>query len=324
MRTVKTAQGRHGWRAASLAGAALIGPALVVGCGSASGTLSGGTGGQHPSPTLATQARTSSPAARTVAKADAAGGSGADTANGEQTLKVWGDDGCLEYLVLDSAGQTVAVSATDLCRIQVSTFAYSQLAGSGTFYAYFARGNGLADWQAVGGQGDDGYTYWEYNDQELYRWPASGNAAQLTMNYSDGLVRFEDLSAYLQQNPAGLPIEQTVNEGLVAQAMAKEEIGSPPQRNPELPDTESTEYAQAQQGISAADGQARQSGQAYQGATQDNAATDQPEVMLLQAQQKMNTIFFAQDCQDSDNVMDGCGGASAYNDDGGVGEGLDD
>lgn len=311
MRTVKLVPSRRGWGAVSAA-AALVGPALVVGCG-----LSGVSPAGNPSPSPAAQAQAASP------ESSQAGGSGAGTtAAREQTLDLWAADGCLEYLVLDGAGQTVAVSATSLCRVQVSSFSYSALAGPGTFYAYFSRGNGLSDWQAVEGQGDDGFTYWEYSDGQLYRWPSAGGAGQLTVRYS-GQVVFEDVSTYLQQNPAGLPFMQSVTEGLEAEAIAREEIGTPLQRNPELPDDDSTEYAQAQDGISARDGQAEQIEQTYQGATQDDVATDQAEVMLLQAQQRENTIIFAPDCTDSDNVESGCGGANAFNDDGGVGEGLD-
>jgi hypothetical protein len=45
------------------------------------------------------------------------------------------------------------------------------------------------------------------------------------------------------------------------------------------------------------------------------------QVDLLQAQQDENRIFFAPDCTGSDNAESGCGGANAFTDDGGVGEG---
>lgn len=289
------------------AGAAAM---ALSGCwpfGSASSQSESGSGGGEAQP-LATAA---SPAGV---------GQEAAPAN-ELTLALWGDDGCLEYLVLDGNNDTVAVSATNLCRASVSAFSGDSLTGPGTFYAYFERGGNVNNWQEILGQGDDGYIYWEYGDGQLYRQLAAGGAAQLAVTYANGQVGFEDDNTYLQQNPKGLPFLQSVEEDMDASGIAKEEIGTTVQRNPQLPGSASAEYSQAQSDISTQDQQAQQIEQTYQGVTQGQVSADQELVKVTQAQQDQIKVLYAKDCSDSDNVEEGCGGANAYNDDGGVGEG---
>ncbi len=313
MRTLKAETTRRGWRGLPVAAAAALGVSLVAGCGLLGGHGSSQGEPSGPGPGSATQATRD-------ADSQAVQYGGSPSAS-VQALDVWANDGCLEYLVLDSARDTVAVSATNLCRKPVSSFPGSAQAGPGTFYGYFARGGSLDNWQAVAGQGDDGDSYWEYSDAELYRQPADGEPAQLLVRYTDGAVDFEDESTYLQDNPGGLPFLRSVKEDLAAAAIAREEIGLPLQWNPRRPSA-SAKYTRAQDGISAADQQATEYGQAYQAATRSGGSSaDQELVKVTQAQQSENRILFAKDCGDSDNVASGCGGASAFNDDGGVGEG---
>lgn len=303
---------RRGRRALLVTAAAISGAALVAGCGlpgsSAANSEPGGGG------------YTAQPPASGGTSSDSSGSSDSSFA-GEQTLDVWGSDGCLEYLVLDSTDDTVAVSATNLCRTAVTSFPGSALAGSGTFYAYFPRGLSTSEWQAVAGQGDDGNDYWEYSDGELYRGPADGGPAQLEVQESSGLLDFEDENTFLQQNPKGLPFIQSVGEDLTAQNIAREETGMPVQRNPQLAGGATAEYSQAQDNISTQNQQARQYGQTYQGATQGGISPAQESLIVTQAQINENKIWYAPDCTESDNVNAGCGGANAFNDDGGVGEG---
>jgi len=329
MRTVKASISRRGWRALLVAGAAVLGVTLAAGCGD-SGPAQGASGGggyaAPPATTAGGAAATGAAATGAAATGAAADSAAADTTTdagaeaetvSEQTYDVWADDGCLEYVVVDSAGDTIAASATNLCRTQVSTFTDSTLAGAGVFYALFPRGQGLGNWQAVVGQGEDGYDYWEYSDGQLYRQPAGGGDVQLVVQLADGERTFADESAFLQQNPTGISYFQSETEGTAAEAIASEELGGPVQLNPQLSGGASTEYAQAQDGISAAGQQAQQSGQAYAQATQGGLSA----VQLGQAAEDFNKIWFSGDCTGSDNVEDGCGGANAFNDDGGVGEG---
>jgi hypothetical protein len=319
MRTVKASISRRGWRALLVAAALILGVALFVGCGtSGSGSAQGDSGGGYSAPPAATD---DGATAGNAAAGSAGGSGGAETAS-EQTLDVWANDGCLEYLVLDSANDTVAVSATNLCRTTaVSSFNGSAYAGPGTYYAYFARGASPDNWQAVVGQGDDGNNYWEYSDGPLYRQPESGGPAQLLVQQPDGEITFEDETTYLQANPQGLPFLQSVKEGIAAQAIANELAGGPLQRNPQLPGSASTEYSQAQDGVTTADQQAKEYGQTYKDATQGGISASQELVEETQAAENFNKIAYSSDCSESDNVESGCGGASAFNDDGGVGEG---
>ena len=323
MRTVKASISRRGWRALLVAGAAVLGVTLAAGCGD-SGPAQGasGGGGYAAPPATTAGGAAASGAAADSAAADTTTDAGAEAETvSEQTYDVWADDGCLEYVVVDSAGDTIAASATNLCRTQVSTFTDSTLAGAGVFYALFPRGQGLGNWQAVVGQGEDGYDYWEYSDGQLYRQPAGGGDVQLVVQLADGERTFADESAFLQQNPTGISYFQSETEGTAAEAIASEELGGPVQLNPQLSGGASTEYAQAQDGISAAGQQAQESGQAYEQATQGEITADQELVKVAQAQEDFNKIWFSPDCTGSDNVEDGCGGANAFNDDGGVGEG---
>jgi hypothetical protein len=251
-----------------------------------------------------------------VIAADPASDLGEPATASEQTLDVWGDDGCLEYLVLDSADDTVAVSATNLCRAELSQFPGDTITGAGTFWAFFARGGNLDNWQEIAGRGADGYTYWEYTDGQLYRQPTGGGAVQLEV----GQGEFEDESTYLQQNPGGFPFLKSVTEGLAAQAITREMAGQPVQQNPQLPVSDTAEVPQAQSNISAQDQQAQQIGQTYEDA-QAAATAAQASLDVTQARQDEDKIIFANDCTGSDNVEDGCGGADAFNDDDGVGEG---
>ncbi len=316
MRTVKASISRRGWRALLVA-AAILGVALVAGWGLGGGSSQGDPGGDGY---VAPPAATAGGEAGDSAAAGSAGGSGGAESASEQTLDVWANDGCLEYLVLDSANDTVAVSATNLCRTAVSSFDGSAYAGPGTYYEYFARGASLENWQAVVGQGNDGNTYWEYSDGRLYRQPESGGPA-LLVQYPDGEITFEDETTYLQANPNGLPFLTAVTEGIAAQAIANELAGGPLQRNPQLPGGASTEYSQAQHGITTADQQAKEYGQSYKDATQGGISASQALVEETQAAENFNKIAYSPDCGDSDNVESGCGGASAFNDDNGVGEG---
>jgi hypothetical protein len=318
---MKSSISRSGGRALLVTAAAISGAALVAGCGplgsSAAHSEPGGGGYSAQAPA---SGGTSSGTSGTSGSPGSPGSSDSSLA-GEQTLDVWGSDGCLEYLILDSADDTVAVSATNLCRTTVTSFPGSALAGSGTFYAYFPRGRGTSGWQAVAGQGNDGNDYWEYNDGELYRGPADGGSAQLEVQESSGQLDFEDEGTFLQQNPKGLPFIQSVREDLAAQTIAQEEIGMSVQRNPQLPGGATAEYSQAQDNISTQNQQARQYGQTYQGATQGGVSPAQESLIVTQAQMNENKIWDAPDCIGSDNVEAGCGGANAFNDDGGVGEG---
>lgn len=194
-------------------------------------------------------------------------------------------------------------------------------AGPGTYYSYFARGAGTDNWLAVAGLGEDGNYYWEYSDLELYRQPESGGAAQLLVQDPSGSLFFEAEGTYLQANPKGLPVLQSVKEALAAQAIAKDEAGGPLQENPQLSGTASTEYTQARDGISTADQQAKEYGQTYEAASQSGASESQWWVEETQASANEHNIWDANDCGASDNVESGCGGASAFNDDEGVGEG---
>jgi len=324
MRTVQVPISRRGWRALLVAAAVILGVALFASCGASGGGSAQGDsagGGYGAPPATADDGAAAGGTAAGGTAAGGAGGSGEAGTVSEQTLHVWATDGCLEYLVLDSADDTVAVSATNLCRTAVSSFNGSAYAGPGTYYAYFARGASLENWQAVVGQGDDGNTYWEYTDGQLYRQQESDGAAQLLVQYTDGEIKFEDESAYLQADPSGLPFLQRVKEGLDAQFIAQELVGGPLQRNPRLPGSASTEYSQAQDGISAADQQASEYGQSYKDATQSGTSGSQALVEATQASENMHNVWDSADCGDSDNVESGCGGANAFNDDDGVGEG---
>jgi hypothetical protein len=241
-------------------------------------------------------------------------------------------DDCLEYLAQDeNTENTIAVKSTNLCRAEVSSFPYGAEVTAGTYYEFYVRGTSTSvNWDEIAGKGNDGYYYWEYPDQIMYREPVEGGDTQVLVQYTDGTYGYEDQATLLQQNPVAISFLDKVKEGLSQLTLDKAAVATatPTQKNPTLSSGDSSGYQTAQTSISAKDQvtqqeaeqaqQAQQEAQAAQNA-QSEAAKAQAAADLAQAQNNMDRIWFSPDCTDSDNVEAGCGGANAFNDDGGVG-----
>jgi hypothetical protein len=299
--------GRLSGRRARRAAAAALLPAIAAvalgACGS-SGSSSGGesSGGGAPAPAVSSQADNP--------------GNASTSGHNISTYAVWGTDDCLEYAAVDTdTSETLAVEATNLCRQLTQTVPNGSAVSAGTYYYLFDRGN-PANWHEVVGAGTGGYYYWAYHtDDEWYR-QADGGPLQMLVN-NDGQLEYLDAATFLQQNPHALSVVQRVGEDLAAQAVASAAVGVTIQRNPESkPDTDQ-EYPAAQSGITNQNQQAQQAAESYGNAQQGGITPDQELARVAGAHARMIQIEYAPDCENSDNVEDGCGGQNAYNDVGG-------